>query len=253
MLDAHGLEAYTWVRDAAIACNLNLALCALRRSRFDDCLRHTGWVLNSEPHNVKALYRRGIATATLGTDLEGALSDLRAARKLEPSNAAVTKEILRVKEKAKAARNREQIMFRGTLSDKPVGVENKKAESAKLNSSLAASDADDRRAMQPLSANRQTRCESRGTRTKEKIATDLMGFSFSQKLRLFFAFYDDDDDGFISKGDLFQCVKIFAKEKNMNLNDAQIEHMVGHEILQTDKDGDGAISFEEFQRAVSHL
>jgi tetratricopeptide (TPR) repeat protein len=252
MLDADGLEAYTWVRDAAIACNLNLALCALRRSRFDDCLKHAGWVLTSDPHNVKALYRRGIATATLGSDLEAALSDLRAAQKLEPSNAAVAKEILQLKEKAKAARKREQVMFRGTLSDKNVGVENKKAEGAKLNALAAASDGDDRRAMQPLSANMRNRCKSE-THTKEKVAAGLMGFSASQKLRLFFTYYDDDEDGFISKGDLFKLVKMMAKEKGLSLEDAQIEQMVGREILRVDKDGDGAISFAEFERAVSHL
>jgi len=98
-----------------MACRSNLALCALRQKKFRECVEHAGWVLATEPQNSKALFRRGVATAIIGKDLQGALSDLEAARLLQPEDVALKSEIARVKEKIKAARKAEKAMFQGIL------------------------------------------------------------------------------------------------------------------------------------------
>lgn len=108
-------EAHAWVREAAMACHSNLCLCALRQRKFTECAHHAGWVLATDPQHVKALFRRGVATASLGKDLSAALCDLETAKELQPNDAAVQKEIARVKEQMKAARKAERSMFQGIL------------------------------------------------------------------------------------------------------------------------------------------
>ena len=62
-----------------------------------------------------------------------------------------------------------------------------------------------------------------------------------------FKIYDIDKDGFISNGELFHVLKMMVGN---NLKDTQLQQIVDKTILYADKDGDGKISFEEFE-AVS--
>ncbi|CAK0836383.1 unnamed protein product, partial [Prorocentrum cordatum] len=108
-------EADAWVRESAVACRSNLALCALKRGEFRQCVEHAGWVLAVDLENPKALFRRGVAAAALGADLPAALRDLEAAQRLQPGDAAVRAEVARVKEKMQSARRAEKAMFKGVL------------------------------------------------------------------------------------------------------------------------------------------
>lgn len=59
-----------------------------------------------------------------------------------------------------------------------------------------------------------------------------------------FKVYDIDQDGFISNGELFQVLKTMVGN---NLTDKQLQQIVDKTILYADKDGDGKISYEEFE------
>lgn len=71
-----------------------------------------------------------------------------------------------------------------------------------------------------------------------------------EKLRFAFDVYDVDKDGHISNGELFAVMKMMVGN---NLNDHQLQQLVDRTILQADKDGDGMISFQEFEAMVSHI
>lgn len=68
-----------------------------------------------------------------------------------------------------------------------------------------------------------------------------------EKLRFAFKVYDIDRDGYISNGELFIVLKMMVGN---NLKDAQLQQIVDKTIMEADKDGDGKISFEEFEAQV---
>eukprot|EP01054_Gregarina_sp_Poly1_P007728 Gregarina_sp_Poly_1__7727@NODE_4364_length_623_cov_125_127698_g2902_i0_p1_GENE_NODE_4364_length_623_cov_125_127698_g2902_i0NODE_4364_length_623_cov_125_127698_g2902_i0_p1_ORF_typecomplete_len182_score24_65EFhand_7/PF13499_6/0_0033EFhand_7/PF13499_6/1_2e09EFhand_7/PF13499_6/4_2e15EFhand_1/PF00036_32/0_016EFhand_1/PF00036_32/1_3e05EFhand_1/PF00036_32/1_6e06EFhand_1/PF00036_32/4_1e07EFhand_5/PF13202_6/2_2e03EFhand_5/PF13202_6/0_0027EFhand_5/PF13202_6/0_012EFhand_5/PF13202_6/0_0029EFhand_5/PF13202_6 len=70
-----------------------------------------------------------------------------------------------------------------------------------------------------------------------------------QKTKFAFDIYDVNKDGFISNGELFTVMKMMVGN---NLNDNQLQQLVDRTILQADKDGDGMISFSEFQEVFFH-
>lgn len=63
------------------------------------------------------------------------------------------------------------------------------------------------------------------------------------KLKIAFKIYDVNNDGIITNGDLFNCLKILVGE---NLTDIQIQQLVDRTFIAADKDMDGKISYEEF-------
>ncbi len=70
-----------------------------------------------------------------------------------------------------------------------------------------------------------------------------------EKLKFAFKVYDIDRDGFISNGELFIVLKMMV---GSNLKDQQLQQIVDKTIMEADKDGDGKISFEEFQGMVEN-
>lgn len=70
-----------------------------------------------------------------------------------------------------------------------------------------------------------------------------------EKLLFAFKVYDIDRDGYISNGELFIVLKMMVGQ---NLKDTQLQQIVDKTIIQADKDGDGKISFEEFQKMVEN-
>jgi serine/threonine-protein phosphatase 2B regulatory subunit len=71
-----------------------------------------------------------------------------------------------------------------------------------------------------------------------------------EKIYLAFKIYDIDEDGYISNGDLFKCLKMLCED---NLGGIQIQQLVDRTILMVDKDEDGKISLAEFTLAVKDL
>ena len=69
----------------------------------------------------------------------------------------------------------------------------------------------------------------------------------SQKLEFAFKVYDMDNDGFISNADLYGALKMMA---GSNLNDIQLQQLVDKTMLKADEDGDGLLSYKEFETLV---
>lgn len=70
-----------------------------------------------------------------------------------------------------------------------------------------------------------------------------------EKYKFAFKVYDIDRDGYISNGELFIVLKMMV---GSNLKDQQLQQIVDKTIMEADKDGDGKISFEEFQAMVEN-
>ena len=69
-----------------------------------------------------------------------------------------------------------------------------------------------------------------------------------EKLKFAFKVYDIDRDGYISNGELFIVLKMMVGK---NLEDEQLQQIVDKTIMEADLDGDGKLSFDEFNKAVS--
>lgn len=72
--------------------------------------------------------------------------------------------------------------------------------------------------------------------------------SKEDKLKFAFKVYDIDRDGYISNGELLIVLKMMVGK---NLEDAQLQQIVDKTLMESDKDGDGKLSFEEFKEAVN--
>lgn len=87
----------------------------------------------------------------------------------------------------------------------------------------------------------------------QEFVSGLSAFSSrgnkEEKLKFAFKVYDIDRDGYISNGELFIVLKMMV---GSNLKDQQLQQIVDKTIMEADKDGDGKISFEEFQGMVEN-
>lgn len=70
------------------------------------------------------------------------------------------------------------------------------------------------------------------------------------KKRFMFDVYDMDGDGLISNGDLFNAVSLMCGN---NLSRHQLQQLVDRTMRDADQDGDGRLSFEEFERALGKV
>ncbi|CAB3225506.1 unnamed protein product [Arctia plantaginis] len=73
-----------------LQCNLNLAACYMKLEDYRACVNFCTEVLELDPRNEKALYRRGQANYAL-KNYDDALMDLKQAEKISPNNRAVHK------------------------------------------------------------------------------------------------------------------------------------------------------------------
>ncbi|KAI9004135.1 calcineurin subunit B, partial [Gaertneriomyces semiglobifer] len=69
------------------------------------------------------------------------------------------------------------------------------------------------------------------------------------KLKFAFKVYDMDRDGYISNGELFLVLKMMVGN---NLRETQLQQIVDKTVMEADLDGDGKISFAEFQKMVEN-
>ena len=60
-----------------------------------------------------------------------------------------------------------------------------------------------------------------------------------EKQKITFQIYDMKEDGFISNGNLFNCLKMLVGD---NLTDVQIQQISDQTLIAADKDMDGKIS-----------
>jgi tetratricopeptide (TPR) repeat protein len=85
-----------------LACNLNVALCCIKRELWTQAVDAAGQAVRRDPQSAKAWFRRGVARAGAGQN-EEARADLIAAAKLAPKDRAIRRELAVVKNRLAAA------------------------------------------------------------------------------------------------------------------------------------------------------
>ena len=101
-----GPDADPQVTALQLSLQTNLSMVLFKQSKFRASRDVASKALEVDPTNVKALYRRAVASRKMG-DAEDAKKDLRAALVVDPSNAACKKELAAIKKQIDQA-NKEQ-------------------------------------------------------------------------------------------------------------------------------------------------
>lgn len=99
-----------------VKCLNNLAAAQLKLGHHRAALRSCSLVLQLQPHNVKALFRKGKVLAQQGEYSE-AIPILRAALRLEPSNKTIHAELSKLVKKHAAQRSTETALYRKMLGN----------------------------------------------------------------------------------------------------------------------------------------
>ncbi|KAG2500970.1 hypothetical protein HYH03_000792 [Edaphochlamys debaryana] len=134
-LDGHYLDKAEKLK---VLVHLNMAACQLKTEDYNTAIYNCGQVLNMDPKNVKALFRRGKARLALGRT-EEAKEDLEAARKLDPSDAGIIAELrLLAKVQGEEKKAQEQL-FKGKIAA-PVAASSSSSAPAAAASASAAAD-----------------------------------------------------------------------------------------------------------------
>ncbi|CAG9466169.1 unnamed protein product [Pedinophyceae sp. YPF-701] len=129
-----------------LALHLNTAAAMLRMPEYpnhlQEAVEHTSKVLNYQKDNLKALFRRGVASLRLG-DMDGAKRDLERAAKLDPEDKAVRRELARVRQEQRALREAQRDMFAGKFGARAPEPAEKKAERPREEAAAAGAGAAD--------------------------------------------------------------------------------------------------------------
>lgn len=108
-------EEWETVERRKIPLLLNYSQCMLLREDYAEVLRHTTTVLNVDPDNVKALYRRGKAHAA-SWDRDAAEADFKQVVELDPSlSRSVEKEMRQLEERLRREKEAEKDRWQGKL------------------------------------------------------------------------------------------------------------------------------------------
>ncbi|XP_076978228.1 peptidyl-prolyl cis-trans isomerase FKBP8 [Tamandua tetradactyla] len=99
-----------------VKCLNNLAASQLKLDHYRAALRSCSLVLEHQPDNIKALFRKGKVLAQQGEYSE-AIPILRAALKLEPSNKTIHAELSKLVKKRAAQRSTETALYRKMLGN----------------------------------------------------------------------------------------------------------------------------------------
>ncbi|XP_039558356.1 peptidyl-prolyl cis-trans isomerase FKBP8 [Passer montanus] len=102
--------------DVKVKCLNNLAASQLKLDHFKAALKSCNQVLEHQPGNIKALFRKGKVLAQQGEYRE-AIPILKAALKLEPSNKTIHAELSKLVKKHADQRNVETEMYRKMLGN----------------------------------------------------------------------------------------------------------------------------------------
>ncbi|XP_023611167.1 peptidyl-prolyl cis-trans isomerase D isoform X2 [Myotis lucifugus] len=98
------------LQPVALSCMLNIGACKLKMSNWqgavDSCLE----ALEIDPSNTKALYRRAQGWQGL-KEYDQALADLKKAQEIAPEDKAIQAELLKVKQKIKAQKDKEKAAY----------------------------------------------------------------------------------------------------------------------------------------------
>lgn len=102
--------------DVKVKCLNNLAASQLKLEHFEAALKSCNSVLNHQPENVKALFRKGKVLALQGEYAE-AIAILKRALKLEPSNKTIHAELSKLVKKHTEQKNVETAMYKKMLGN----------------------------------------------------------------------------------------------------------------------------------------
>ncbi|TYJ96223.1 peptidyl-prolyl cis-trans isomerase PASTICCINO1 [Cucumis melo var. makuwa] len=99
--------------------NLNVAACYLKLGECRKSIEMCNKVIDANPANAKALYRRGMAYMTLG-DFEEARNDFEMMKKADKSSEAdATAALLKLKQKEQEVEKKARKQFKGLFDKKP--------------------------------------------------------------------------------------------------------------------------------------
>lgn len=102
--------------DVKIKCLNNLAASQLKLDHYEAALKSCNLVLEQQPENIKALFRKGKVLAQQGEYSE-AIAILRKALKLEPSNKTIHAELSKLVKKHADQKNVESAMYKKMLGN----------------------------------------------------------------------------------------------------------------------------------------
>ncbi|CAM9832623.1 unnamed protein product, partial [Pylaiella littoralis] len=107
------------VKSLLLSLRLNLALACTKEERYFDAASAATKVLEVDSGNVKALFRRGVARARLGS-LEDAKADLLAVFKADPRNGGAKKELKLVRDRLVEHKKKEKASYGGLFDKGPM-------------------------------------------------------------------------------------------------------------------------------------
>ena len=104
-------EEKSAIKAVELSCNLNMAAVYIKFQWWQKAISASTSVLESDPNNVKALFRRGKAYLELN-NTERARADLLQAIKLSPNDKALRDEYTRLQEKETALAQQAKSVFK---------------------------------------------------------------------------------------------------------------------------------------------
>lgn len=100
-----------------VDCNNNLSLAHLRNDDLEKALKSVDKVLDLEPKNVKALFRKAQMLDTKNDDLELADKLLKTALELEPNNLAVGNLLIKLRKRRFIELDKEKKLYKKMISN----------------------------------------------------------------------------------------------------------------------------------------
>eukprot|EP00984_Skeletonema_dohrnii_P001008 scaffold320_cov108-Skeletonema_dohrnii-CCMP3373.AAC.11 len=105
------------VKQLIIILQTNLSMICFKQKKHKMSRDVASKALEVDNQNVKALYRRGVASRAMG-DVDAARADLKEAYKLDPANTAVKKELLAIKKSLEDMKKKEKARLQKAFSSK---------------------------------------------------------------------------------------------------------------------------------------
>eukprot|EP01088_Endostelium_zonatum_P019709 TRINITY_DN694_c0_g1_i1.p1 TRINITY_DN694_c0_g1~~TRINITY_DN694_c0_g1_i1.p1 ORF type:complete len:209 (+),score=68.04 TRINITY_DN694_c0_g1_i1:31-627(+) len=100
------------IKELCVAVYSNMAACHLKQNKGEKAIQDCNDVLDLDPKNAKALYRRGQAHM-LNQDVDRASADLNKALELSPNDAAVKAELVKLKKMEREQIQKQKKAFAG--------------------------------------------------------------------------------------------------------------------------------------------
>lgn len=98
------------VKALSLSCYLNRAACRLKLGDYSGAAADCNEVLDLDPNNIKALYRRGQSNTNM-KDFEQAMVDLQVAEKLAPNDKSIKTEVAKLKKLMEEKRQKDKQIY----------------------------------------------------------------------------------------------------------------------------------------------